>query len=192
MNSPARSDPKVKGVTLRSAMRALEHLRGKAVCEAATKAMPTQLAEALRYGTIIASHWYPLGWYRDLQSGIVSATNEGERIIREVEREAARSDMTGVYRVAFKLLSPQKLINLSSRLFSTYYDTGNVETLESRKGYVRIRWSGCTGFSRNIWVGIFASCEMLLELAGAKNIRMHVCSGGGPEDDFAEAEAYWT
>ena len=184
--------PKVKGVTLRSAMRALEHLRGKALCEAATKAMPGEVGDALRYGTILASRWYPISFYRDLHSGIVSATNEGDRIIRELEREAARGDMTGVYSIAFKLLSPQTLISLSSRLFSTYYDTGSVQALDARKGYVRMRWSGCTGFSRTIWVGIFASCEMMLELAGGKNVRMHVRAGGGQDDDFAEAEAYWT
>ncbi len=184
--------PKVKGVTLRSAMQALERLRGKALCEAAIQLMPLELAEGMRYGTILASRWYPVSWYRDLHSAIVSATNEGERIIRMVEREAARSDMTGVYRVAFKLLSPETLINLSSRLFSTYYDTGRAETLDSRKGYVRVRWSGCTGFNRNIWAGLFASCEMMLELAGAKNVRMYVRAGGGQEDDFAETEAYWT
>ena len=188
---PARGTPNVKGITLRSAMRALEQLRGKAVSEAATKAMPAELADAVRYGTILASRWYPISWYKDLHSGIVSATNEGDRIIREVEREAARADMTGVYSIAFKLLSPQTLISLSSRLFSTYYDTGSVETVEARKGYVRIRWSGCTGFNRTIWLGIFASCEMMLELAGGKNVRTHV-RAGGQEDDFADAEAYWT
>ncbi len=188
----ANTVPQVKGVTLRSAMKALEQLRGKAVCEAAIQRMPPELADGMRYGTILAARWYPISWYRDLHSAIVSATNEGERIIRAVEREAARSDMTGVYSVAFKLLSPQTLINLSSRLFSTYYDTGHAETVDSRKGYVRVRWSGCSGFDRNIWAGLFASCELMLELAGAKNIRLYVRAGGGQEDDFAETEAYWT
>jgi hypothetical protein len=185
-------EPKVKGVTLRSALQALERLQGSAAREAAIKAMPAELADAFRYGTIIASRWYPMRWYCDLHSAIVSTTSGSERIIREVERDAARADMTGVYSFAFKLLSPQTLIGLANRLFSTYYDTGTVETLESRKGYVRIRWVGCTGFSRNTWVGIFASCELLLELAGAQHIRVHVRSGGGAGDDWAEAEAYWS
>jgi hypothetical protein len=153
--------------------------------------MPPELADGIRYGTILTARWYPISWYRELHAAIVSATNEGERIIRAVEREAARADMTGVYSVAFKLLSPQTLMAISSRLFSTYYDTGRVEMLESRNGYVRTRWSGCTGFNRNIWVGLFASCEMLLELAGAKSVRMHLLAGGG-DDDYAEIEAYWT
>ena len=182
--------PKVKGITLRSAAQAFQLVRENHYA-AAIDAMPQPLANGLRYGTIAASHWYPLEWYRDLHAAFTSVTKEGERVIREVERQAARADMTGVYRIAFKLLSPQTLISLSSRLFSRYYDTGRVETLESREGYVRLRWTGCSGFNRSIWVGIFASCEELLELAGAKNVRVHVLEGA-QHDDFAEAEAFWT
>lgn len=188
----AGREPKVKGVTLRSALQALQRLRGKAGFDATVGFLPDHLAEEVRFGTIIASRWYPIEMYCALHAAMIAGTREGDRIIREVEREAARADMTGVYRIAFKLISPQTLITLSSRLFNTYYDTGTVETLESRKGHVRIRWTGCTGFNRTIWVGIIASCEQMLELAGAKNVRTHVRSGGGNDEDFAEAEAYWT
>jgi hypothetical protein len=185
-------EPKVKGVTLRSAMQALERLRGAAVVQATTDALHGEAAEGFRYGTIIAAGWYPTSWYRELHAAMLRVTGEGEQLIRDVEREAARADMTGVYSLAFKLLSPQVLLSLSSRLFSTYYDTGKVQMLDARKGYARSRWSGCTGFNRSIWVGVFASCELFLELAGAKNVRPHVVAGGGAHDDFAELEAYWT
>jgi hypothetical protein len=181
--TPVETGPKVKGVTIRSLMRSLEQLRGKKVYEAVVNAMPPGLADAVRYGTIIASKWYPLEWYRGIHAAIVSATGEGERIICEIERESARYDMTGIYKVAFKVLSPETLIGISARLFSTYYDTGKLEKVESRKGYVRMRWTGCKGFNRTIWAGMFASCEVMLELAGAKNVRFHTLSGGGEHDD---------
>jgi hypothetical protein len=181
----------VKGVALRSAAKSFEHLRGSKTFAELLDAAPKQLADELRYGTLAASRWYPIGWYRDLHTAMQKVTGEGERMIREVEREASRSDMTGVYRIAFKLLSPQTLFNMSERLFATYFDTGKVETVESREKYIRVRWSHCTGFSRTVWLGVFASCEVMLELAGAKNVRVHVLSGGGSSDDFAEAEGYW-
>lgn len=74
------------------------------------------------------------------------------------------------------------LVAASSRLFSTYYDTGRVETLQARTGYVRMRWSGCAGFNRSIWLGLFASCELMLEMAGADAVRLHVRAGGKSED----------
>lgn len=185
--------PQVKGIAYRSALRALEHLRGPPAVEAAIVAMPPELANAIRYGTLIAASWYPIEWYRQLFHAIV-ATTEGsaDRIVYDIGREAARLDMTGIYRAAFKLLSPQSVFGLSSRLFSNYYDTGAVAIVESRKGFAHARWSNCGGFDHHLWREIFASAEMYLELAGATSIRTRVLNGAGANDDSAELQAYWS
>lgn len=185
--------PQVKGIAFRSTLRALEHLRGPPAVEASILAMPAELASAIRYGTLIAASWYPIEWYRELFGAIV-ATAEGsaERIVFEIGREAARLDMTGIYRAAFKLLSPQSVFGLSARLFSNYYDTGTVVIVESRKGFAHARWTNCTGFDYHLWREVFASSEMLLELSGAKSIRTRLASGGGQADEFAELQAYWS
>lgn len=77
------------------------------------------------------------------------------------------------------------------RLFSTYYDTGRFEVVESRSGYVQACWRNCIGFNHSIWVGIFASCDEMLALAGAKAIRTHLRAGGQDDDDAADVEAFW-
>lgn len=184
--------PKVKGIAFRSALRALEQLRGAPTVENTITAMSPELQSAIRYGTLIASGMYPVEWYRDLFSAIVTTTKETESLIREIGREAARLDMTGIYRHAFKLLSPQALFGLSARLYSNYYDTGSIVIVESRKGFAQARWTNCVGFDRNLWVEVIASAEMYLELAGATHIRMHIVSGAGPGDSAAEVQAHWT
>lgn len=156
------------------------------------KTLPPHLERGIRYGTIIAASWYPIAWYRDLFKAVATATGDGDRVVREIGREAARIDMTGVYKMAFKLLSPQAVFGLSSRLYSNYYDTGKVVIVESRAGFVQARWSGCTGFDRNLWLEVAASCEMYLELSGAKNVRTRILSGAGPEDEGMELQAHWT
>jgi hypothetical protein len=183
---------KIKGIAFLSVMRALERLRGKDAADAALAAMPEEPRSGLRYGRIVAGGWYPIEQYRDLFAAVGSTTNEGERIIHELGREAARLDMTGVYKAVFKLLSPQIIFNLSARLFSNYYNTGKVTIIESRHGFVQASWTGCKGFNRHLWVEVLASAEMYLELAGAKNIRMRILLGGGQDDAFAEAQAHWT
>jgi hypothetical protein len=183
---------KIKGTAFLSVMRALEQLRGKHVAEAALAAMPEELRNGLRYGRMVAGGWYPIEQYRDLFSTVVSTTNEGERIVRDIGREAARLDMTGIYKAVFKLLSPQIIFDLSARLFSNYYNTGKVTIIESRHGFVHACWTGCKGFNRHLWVEVFSSVEMYLELAGAKNVRMRTLSGAGENDEFAEAQARWT
>lgn len=186
-----RMGPQVKGIAVRSALRALEQLRGTPTVEAVITATPKELGTAIRYGTIMASSWYPMEWYREFFAAIVATTGDNDRTVREIGRESARIDMTGVYKAAFKLLSPQALFGLSARLFSNYFDTGSVSIVESRKGFAHARWTGCAGFDRNLWLETFGSCEMYLELAGATHVRLRVLSGGAAADDHAELQAHW-
>jgi hypothetical protein len=182
----------VKGIAFRSVIRSLEKLRGESAVESALNAMPEELAQSLRYGKIVASGWYPIEWYRHMYAAILSTTGEGERLVYDLGRESAYMDITGVYKAVFKLLSPQVVFSLSARLFSNYYTVGTVTIVESRKGFVQTSWSGCTDFDRYFWVDILASTEVYLELAGAKNVRIRVVSGGGPGDDHMLTQAYWT
>jgi hypothetical protein len=184
--------PQVKGIAFRSVLRALEQLRGAPTVEAAVALLPPDLASAIRYGTLIAASWYPIEWYRELFRAIIRTAGNSDTVVRDIGREAARLDMTGIYRAAFKLLSPQALFGLSARLFSNYYDTGSVNIVESRKGYAHARWTNCEGFDRNLWLEVVAASEMYLELAGATQVRIHIVSGGGQTDDHAEVQAHWT
>jgi hypothetical protein len=184
--------PQVKGIAYRSSLRALEHLRGPDVVEASILRLPEELAGAIRFGTLIAAGWYPIEWYCALFHSIVEATGEGKPLVQAVARESARLDMVGIYRTAFKLLSPQALFNVSARLFSNYYDTGQLAIVESRSGFAHAKWSGCSGFDQNLWTEVFAASAMYLELAGATDITTTLVSGGGSSDDHAELQAHWT
>jgi hypothetical protein len=192
MTSPPKSTPQVKGLAFRSVVKALEQLRGKATADAVLQKLPPQLAEGIRYGTITATGWYPIDWYRELFQSIVATTGEGDRIVREIGRESAKLDMSGVYKYVFKLLTPRAIFELSTRLFSNYYDTGAVRIVESRSGFVHVRWSGCKGFDRNLWLEVVSSCETYLELARASNVRTRIVAGAGADDVNMDVQAFWT
>lgn len=181
----------MKGTSFRSVLLALETLRGANAVERCLASMSDEQAAAFRYGTLLASGLYPIEWYGELLRAARVATGEGDRLLFELGRESVRHDMTGVYRAVFKLLSPQAVFVLASRLFSNYYDTGQFRIVESRACYALAKWSGCTGFNRDLWSEIFGGCSMFLELAGAKHIRTRTLEGGGDED-FATMSAHWT
>lgn len=182
----------VKGIAFRGVLQGLALVRGESTVDAVTQALPAELAEGVRYGTIIAASWYPIAWYRNLFNTILTTTGEGERVVREIGRAAAKSDMTGIYKTAFKLFSPQAVFGMSARLFSNYYDTGSVEIVNSRTGFAHARWSGCSGFDRNLWIEVLVSGETYLELAGAANVRSRILSGAGSGDLHMEVQAHWT
>jgi hypothetical protein len=185
-------EPRVKGVSFKSVLRALETLHGPSSVEACMSTMPSEVADGFRYGTILASGWYPIGWYRALLAAAQTAAGQGDRALFEIGRQCARQDMTGVYRLGFKLLSPQTVIRLASRLFSNYYDTGECLVVSARVGFVHARWLGCRGFDRRLWSDAFGAAHMFMELAGASNIRSQLAAGGGDGDETAELIAHWT
>jgi hypothetical protein len=183
--------PRVKGVSFKSVLRALEVLRGPQAAQACTSAMPTDLADAFRYGTMLASSWYPIEWYRALLEAVQTSACEGDHFMCKIGQQCLRQDMTGVYRAVFHLLSPQAVIRISSRLFSNYYDTGKCTILEAKTGFAHASWAGCSGFDRRMWLEAFGACEMVMELSGAKHIRSRVVSGGRDGDDCAELTGHW-
>jgi hypothetical protein len=186
---PAES--RVKGLAFRSAIRALAALRGEDARTRAIEAMNPEVGQPLRYGAIIAPQWYPVALYRELWRGILAATGEGPEIARLIGRESTRSDLNLVHKLIMRMLSPQTIAAAGTRLFSSFYEPGKAE-IESRAGYSRARYTHCPGFDRCMWVECLGASEIVLELAGAKNVRCRIVRGGHDGDHFAEVEAHWT
>jgi len=63
--------------------------------------------------------------------------------------------------------------------------------LESRRGFIRVSFEGCRGWDENMWSELAGSCESLLEIAGAKHVRLRMLTGGadGPNAEF---DAHWS
>lgn len=185
-------EPNVKGVAFRSVLAALEALRGSEAVQKALDAMPGDVGNRLRGGTIVASGWYPISWYRAMFQGITRGLGEGRDLVRAIGTQCSDQDLRGVYRYILRVLSPQTVFSVSPRLFNNYYDTGAIEIIEGRKGHARARWHGCAGFDQNMWDEVYGSVRRILELSGATHVRMHILRGGSDGDDELELQAYWT
>ena len=184
--------PRVKGLSFRTNYKAFERLRGAATLERALGRMPLTLSAAFRYGEILASAWYPIAWYRAMHTALREASGAGTELPRSLGHAGIRQDLESVYKQLFlRVLSPERLFGLSQRLFNTYYTHGAVHLVEQRSGYVRARFRGCAGFDENMWAELFGANEMLLQMAGANNVRIALLSGGD-SSVHADAEARWT
>lgn len=187
------NQPKVKGIAFRTISLCFAELRGQEARQRAQEFMPAELADAYRYQTLLATTWYPIEWYCGAFRAFRQATGAGTDLSRAIGKLAARHDMSGVHKqILAKLISPQALLGMSQRVFNTYYDTGKFELIVSRSGFVQARFSGCRGWDENMWSELAGSCESLLEIAGAKHVRLRLVSGGQNTDTSAELEARWT
>jgi hypothetical protein len=184
--------PRVKGVAFRSVNASLIKLRGKSVQQAAHAALSEELRNGFTYGAIVPGGWYPIGWYKELFRCIRSTSGEGKELVHEIGRQCTRDDMSGIYSMLAKLISPQSLFSLSQRVFSNYYSVGKVEVVESRRGYSHARWTACQQFDENMWTEILGSCVQLLEIGGASNVRARILLGGQDGNDTMEAAAHWS
>lgn len=185
-------EPQVKGNALRTIEQCFVDLCGAEARAAALRLLSDPLRTSFEQKLILASNWYPIGWYRETFAAFRESQHAGTELPREIGRRGVRRDMSAVYKqLLLKMVSPQALLGLSQRLFKSYFDTGAMHILESRAGFVRAAWTACEGWDENLWAELSGSCEVLLEMAGAKHVRLRVVSGGTSADSACEMEARW-
>lgn len=185
-------DPKVKGIAFRTIDLCFAERYGQPARERANEHLPAALAERFRLHLILASSWYPIEDYKACFRAFRAATSSGVELSREIGRLAARHDMAQVHKQLFaKLISPGALLALSQRFFNNYYDTGTFKIVESQRGFVRARATGCVGWDENMWAELAGSSEALLEIAGAQHVRLRATGGGRDGDESIELEARW-
>jgi hypothetical protein len=184
--------PNVKGNAFRTIEQCFIDICGAEARDAALKLLSEPLRASFEKKLLLASNWYPIAWYRDTFAAFRESQRAGVELPREIGRRGVRRDMAAVYKqILLKMVSPQALFGLSQRLFNNYFDTGLMQIKDSRSGYVHASWTGCDGWDDNLWAELSGSCEVLLEMAGAKHVRLRVVKGGRTGDNACEMEAHW-
>lgn len=192
LRAATTDEVRCKGVMLRSTVNVLASLRGQEAADRALALLSPEMSQAMRSGGVVASGWYPVAWLRELHSAAQRACDAGPQLARAIGYEAAGADLRGVYRFLASLLSPETLLSMTPRVWKTYWDGGQTKYLELRKGMARGYTFGCKGFDRSIWESIIGGSIAILEIGGAKNVRMRVVAGGGDGDDAMDCEARWS
>jgi hypothetical protein len=183
------SMPRVKGLAFRSVLAALEAQEGPAVVERARELLPARTRETL--AALTANAWYPLESYAELWAAIQAATGNRRDLPRAIGFRAVELDLKLIHRLAFAALSVATVVSISLRLFNTYYDTGSAhcDVLSPRR--VRVRFSGCTGFTETMWSEIRGGVECFAAKASRSRASSVVVSGGGDADVDFTLEVYW-
>jgi hypothetical protein len=186
----AADENQVKGVAFFGVLEALKDLRGAEVEAAVRAALPGEMGAALRLGTLLTSGWYPISWYRAFYATLVTVNGQGPGVVHELGRRSARRDVTGIYKLVFKVISVQTAFSQASRVARQYFKLGDM-IIEPGDHRATARYVGFTGFDANIWTDFAAGGEMVMELAGARDLAWKITSGGGDGDDHMHADMTW-
>ena len=186
---PAPREVRVKGISIRSFLLVLETERGAAVVDRVLYALEPSVANAIR--AVTPGGWYPIAWYRALHETTHDVLGVEPSFSRHMGYRATQAELTGIYKVFVKLMTPETALRLGSKLFRTYYDKGYFRVLDWRNGRATGRWEDCHGFSEAIWEDVIGGIRAFLEAAGGKEVRIQVTAGGRTGDAFVELVARW-
>lgn len=189
--APVEKAPRVKGIALRNAMSGIRDLCGPKVERAVLDTVRRELGEGLRYGSIVATGWYPVADHAALFRAACEETGGGLSLARRLGADAIARDLRGPYAIFARMLGPERMLAVSSRLFGQYYDTGRAEVLETRRGFAEVQWVECRGFGELVLANIVGAAEGMLTVLGAEHVRVRVVAGGGERDDFIRVTGHW-
>lgn len=157
----------IKGVAFEGVLQALEDVRGATFLRGVKEALPAGVHDAVKFGGINSTGWYPIGWYRDLYGTAVRLSGDPQ-FAKEIGRVSVEREMRGIYSAILRMLTIEFLIKRGAGLFAQYFQgaTASAKIVGPKKG--EVYFGGCFGFDRNVWLDQAGSVERLLTLAGAK------------------------
>jgi uncharacterized protein (TIGR02265 family) len=181
----------VKGTAVQSSLRYVRERFGEPALEAVVAALPESDRRSLGHG-VLASSWYPMETFlRFMQEAERQLGSREKDLVRMMGRASCEYGVTGVYRVFFKVGSPEFIISRAARVFSSYYDSGELRIAESGPRRAVAELDGLEGGAPQFCERIFGWMQRTLEMAGAKNLRSAHTSCVHRGDPVCRFEGDW-
>lgn len=160
----------VKGAAVVATLQFLKDRFGDEALRETLASLDAPDREALE--TALVSAWYPLPLLLRLMRQ--AEARFGSRLpglYREMGRASADYGLTTVYKIFFKIGSPQFIISRASRVFSSYYRQGRLDVPESGPGFANAELRDFKDGSPEYCERIFGWMARTLELCGARELR---------------------
>jgi hypothetical protein len=140
----------------------------------------------------LVSTWYPFSLLIALGRSAARRYGGGlTHFHRELGRASADYAMTTVYKIFFKLGSPQFVVSRAARVWRTYYDSGDMHAVTAEPGHAVIDLAGFSEPVPELCERLIGWMSRSVELAGGKGLRSahSLCVLRG--DDVCRFEGWW-
>jgi hypothetical protein len=184
----------LKGMSFRTTVAFVKSKTGEAGVEKTLSLLPPDPRNSLSR-TILSTEFYPFEWIVLLQNAALEVIGGDRRTtLKQLGRFSAENALTTVYKIFFKLGSPEFIIRKSAQIYGTYFKGGGMIYMsDETKGFVHLKIDRYAGGHPDFCRRLDGYFEMLLELSGAKNVQVvhSVCAytGGGKTCEWT---AKWT
>jgi hypothetical protein len=182
---------KVKGTAIVAALRYLREHFGENGAASVVAELDESDRAALEDGGLVSA-WYPVSLLLRLMRAAEARFGSRERYIyRQMGRASADYAITTIYKIFFKVGSPQFVIARGSSVFSRYYSQGRLQIVESKSGRAAVDLLDFPDGAPEFCERIRGWMERTMELAGATNLKSahSLCVHRG--DSVCRFEGYW-
>jgi uncharacterized protein (TIGR02265 family) len=160
----------VKGTAVQSSLRYVRERFGDEALARVLSALPRADSAALE--NVLSSAWYPMQVFLlFMQEAERQLALQDPEVVRNMGRASCDHGVTGVYKIFFKVGSPEFIISRGARVFSSYYDSGELRVVESAPGRAVAELTSLEGGAPQFCERIYGWMQRTLELAGARNLR---------------------
>jgi uncharacterized protein (TIGR02265 family) len=181
----------VKGTAVLASVRFVRDRFGEPALTRVLDALTSE-DRSLLSKNILVSAWFPMSLLlRFMVEAERQLAPEEPELARAMGRASADYGLTTVYRMFFRVASPEFIIGRATRVFGSYYDTGNVVPIESGPGHAIFTLEGFEGAAQ-FCARILGWMERTLELAGAKDIQIAHATCVYRGDDVCRFEGTWS
>jgi hypothetical protein len=161
----------IKGSALISVQRYVHEHFGEDEWRALLAALPPGESRPIE-GGILVSAWYPFALFiRILQAAEALLGARVPRLQREMGRASAEYGLTTLYKIFFKVGSPQFIITRAARVWHSYYSSGEMTVRMSEDGHVVMELGGFEEPARELCERLPGFFERTLELSGVRAVR---------------------
>lgn len=164
-------DPvKVKGTALNSTLRYVADHFGPDAVEAVTAGLPAGERDAIRNGVLV-SQWYRFGAMAEIMRE--TRRLHGAKtpdLYRDMGRASADYALTTIYKIFFKVGSPQFIITRAASVYGNYYSAGSATVIDSGRGYATLALRDFPEPSEEYCHRVWGWVLRMLELSGASQV----------------------
>lgn len=171
-NATAAASPnRVKGHTFKSWLEAYEKVCGAEAKSALTANLEKDFADALRFGALVSSGWYPIHWYTSLYDVHARLQGLAPGFPRKMGRVTTEQDLRGVYSFIVRLASPATVFTHAQRLTKLYVQQCETFVIERSATHIRLTMT-IPGCSDEMWEEFTGGAEAILAANGALDPRV--------------------
>jgi hypothetical protein len=179
----------IKGVGLRGLLKYIKQNNPGGVEPLLEKLPPAE--RKIFESPILTSNWYPYSVFAELLKIMDDEMGSGDlKLCRKYAEQSASLDMNSIFKIFFKVGSPQFIIKRSDWFWKQYYRPGGMEVSEVTDTMVRIRVKDFNMVKHHCMI-MEGWMEKALAMSGAKNPKMREVQCRSQGAPFCEFVGEW-